>query len=244
MGIFDFLFNKPVKKVPSKIVVLDGIEYRFKKYKNQKTIKITIKEKDKVFVSLPYSCSYKDAIDFAKKEKPWINKNLENFKSITIDKNHKTKSDNFRVVPSYIDTPLIKTKNGVVNFLYPIEKDFYSNEIQTEAKKALKKALYNEAKSYLPKRLNDMANKYGFKYNKVFLKTSKTRWGSCSYNNNINLNINLMNLDTRFIDYVIVHELCHTLEKNHKEAFWNLVYNIIPNYKTLRKELKKFPLIV
>ena len=74
--------------------------------------------------------------------------------------------------------------------------------------------------------------------NKIAIKNQRTRFGSCSFQNNINLNINLMKYDFDIIDYVLIHELVHTKIKNHSEKFWFEVEKNCPNYKILRKKLK------
>ncbi len=78
---------------------------------------------------------------------------------------------------------------------------------------------------------------YNFSYKKVFIKNQKTRWGSCSSNNNLNFNYRIVDLAPELQDYLIVHELCHLQEFNHGKAFWDLVATQIPNYETLRKKL-------
>lgn len=94
----------------------------------------------------------------------------------------------------------------------------------------------------LPKRLDELAKKYGFTYRKVFIKSQRTVWGSCSYNNNINLNSNLVALDNELIDYVILHELTHTVYKNHQKEFYNLLIKNMPNALEAQKRLKKVKL--
>ena len=87
-------------------------------------------------------------------------------------------------------------------------------------------------------RLKYYANTYQFKYNQVRLKTQKTLWGSCSATNNINLNYLLIRAPMSIIDYVIVHELCHTIHKNHSKDFWQLVESVLPAYKASKTWLK------
>jgi hypothetical protein len=95
-----------------------------------------------------------------------------------------------------------------------------------------------EAKKILPQRLQEIAQKHGFNYKRLAIRNARTRWGSCSYANNINLNMHLIKLDGNLIDYVILHELCHTIEKNHSARFWALVEKHMPDYKERRKKLK------
>ncbi|MDR2814200.1 MAG: M48 family metallopeptidase [Prevotellaceae bacterium] len=80
-----------------------------------------------------------------------------------------------------------------------------------------------QAKQLLPKRVETLAARYGFTYNKISIKNIHSRWGSCSVQNNLNFSIYLMCLPDDLVDYVILHELCHTLHKNHGPKFWALL---------------------
>ena len=94
------------------------------------------------------------------------------------------------------------------------------------------------AKRMLVSRLDELAREYGFAYNRVFVRNQKTLWGSCSHQNNINLNVNLVRLRSELMDYVILHELVHTQIKNHSRRFWATLDQYVGNAKKLDKELK------
>ena len=109
----------------------------------------------------------------------------------------------------------LKNLNNIKNAAKKIcPKVYCLDSITYATKDEFLKKLRTKAKDYLPKRLDEIAHSYGYKYNKLALKYMKTRWGSCSFKNNINLNICLMTLENELIDYVLLHELVHTVEKN------------------------------
>ena len=101
-------------------------------------------------------------------------------------------------------------------------------------------ALRKEAKSYLPRRLSFLAEEHGFSFARSKITHSSSRWGSCSSSGTISLNIGMMNLPFELIDYVIIHELCHTRHMNHSTKFWDEVVKFDPHYKMHRNELKKY----
>jgi len=96
----------------------------------------------------------------------------------------------------------------------------------------------NKARTILIARLELLAQRHGFKYNKVSIRNQKTRWGSCSAKNNISLNIKLLTLPQELMDYVILHELVHTVQKNHSKKFWTDLTNLLPTARELNKQIK------
>jgi len=83
---------------------------------------------------------------------------------------------------------------------------------------------------------------FGFSFNKIFIKNQKTRWGSCSCKQNLNLNYKIVFLPQKHQDYIIVHEMCHLKEFNHSRKFWALVEKALPNYLDIKKELRNHEL--
>lgn len=120
----------------------------------------------------------------------------------------------------------------------PVDLDINNEKVSRKIRDLIISALRLEAKSYLPKRLSYLAEKFGFSYSKSRFSHAGSRWGSCSSNGTISLNIGLMKLPYEIIDYVIIHELSHTIHMNHGKDFWLLVSKFDPNYKSHRKILK------
>jgi predicted metal-dependent hydrolase len=96
------------------------------------------------------------------------------------------------------------------------------------------------AQKPLEERIKYLADKHGFFFKKLSIKNQRTRWGSCSQENNINLNARLLHLPQELMDYVIIHELVHTKIKNHSKRFWSKLDEHVGNSKYHKKELKKY----
>lgn len=101
-----------------------------------------------------------------------------------------------------------------------------------------------KARQRLVRKLDALAAIHGFTYNKVFIRNQKTRWGSCSAQNNISLNLKLIWLPDELIAYVILHELVHTRIKNHSVRFWKALEKIKRNAKILRRELGDYSFLL
>ncbi len=95
------------------------------------------------------------------------------------------------------------------------------------------------AKQQLDIRVNQYAKEFGFNYNQVRIGSAKTVWGSCSATNNLNFSYRLLFTPNIVVDYVIIHELSHTIVRNHSKEFYQIVADCMPEYKSAEKWLKQ-----
>jgi predicted metal-dependent hydrolase len=100
------------------------------------------------------------------------------------------------------------------------------------------------ARRIIAQRLETLAQRHGFSYQRLFVRSQKTRWGSCSMQNNINLNVHLICLPSELMDYVILHELVHTRIKDHSIQFWNCLAQCIEDPKALDRELTRYEVLL
>lgn len=134
--------------------------------------------------------------------------------------------------------PSCRVVNLTIIVKLPASWDIESESAQTVIRQAANKALDKEARHYLPKRLASLAKAGRFSYGRLRFNNARSRWGSCSATGSIGLNVNLMSLPLELIDYVLLHELCHTRHMHHGPAFWQALEKVCPDFQKLKRELK------
>ena len=161
----------------------------------------------------------------------------------TINADYKIEKDNFSFMLSASKSSryFIRYDGSKATLFYPVTADFFDENTQEFLRRVRVTALHHVAKGHLSQRLKMLAVKYGFSYNAVSLRDCHSRWGSCSNRKNISLSIYLQLLPQHLADYVILHELCHTVEMNHSASFWELMNKVTDGKaKSMRAELKKY----
>ena len=157
-----------------------------------------------------------------------------------IERTFRIESENFTFYIEEHNADIFQLRhNGKETVLLcPNRTDYH--RMQEWLKKAVTTAVARRAKELLPQRLNSLATEKGFKYGGCSVRNVHTRWGSCNTKGNINLSIYLVLLPNELIDYVLLHELCHTVEMNHSDRFWALMDKVVApaKAKELRKMLK------
>jgi len=233
--------------MPKEIFIKDIGKVVISKKKGVRRMTLSVRPFRPVRLTVPHSLSYASATTFIKEKKDWIIKSrekiskTENTRTVfDIKTDFKTKERALQFEASNHEHDKIKITKKEIIVQYSDIDTIRNEDMQSFIRKGITEALRIEAKKHLPKRTYELAEWYKFKPSNVSVRNAKTRWGSCSGKNNISLNIQLMRLPDYLIDYVIMHELCHTVEKNHGPKFWALLNNVSGNAKALDKELKKY----
>jgi predicted metal-dependent hydrolase len=224
-------------------------EIIFKKSKRAKRLTIRIKTANDIKVTIPCYVSYRQAENFVLEKLSWIKQTVGNLKDRTGEltifhelSEFSTLHHELRI--ERIDGEIVKRKisDGKILVSIPFTQEVRSKIIQDKIRSAILEAWRKEAKAILPGRIELLAKRHGFKYGSLTIKNMKTRWGSCTSHNGINLNLHLVRLPEYLSDYIILHELVHTIHKNHGNYFWESLDKLCGNAKMKAKELKNFRL--
>ncbi len=220
-----------------KILIENKYPVSLIKRKGSKSIRLTYSAINGLRVTFPVWITYGYAIKFVNSKIDFIKKNYTEYRGI---------SNNLEIASTYTvkfirsdsENLYHKITSNQLLIYVPEKYDIYHSEVQEYVKRISLKILRDEAEYYLPKRLKYLANLHGFEVEKINIRVLKSRWGSCDSKKNITLNLYLMQLPTHIIDYVLIHELVHTINMSHNSMFWNKVGIFIPNYKEIKKELR------
>lgn len=136
----------------------------------------------------------------------------------------------------FSDKKLLRARVSVENnYIYVYQSDLNSHK----HKYILEKYLKDFAKKKIIERTVSLSKKYDFEFNKIAVRDQSSRWGSCSSLKNLNFNWRLIFAPSQVMEYVIIHELCHTVQMNHSRKFWELVESKMPNWREYRNWLRE-----
>ncbi len=192
--------------------MLDDIPITIQKSEKIKTLSLNITPSLEVILKMPYSCSQTRANAFLKEQEAWLKKTLS------------AMQEKYSLLHSCLET----YQNKILVFDEVRNANDYT---LTELKKILK--------TYLEQKLPLIAQKMQTAYTGFNIRNNAKVLGSCSYHNRLSFALLLVCTQKEAIDYVIIHELAHTIHKNHSKNFWRCVQIFCPNYRALRERLKQ-----
>jgi predicted metal-dependent hydrolase len=230
-----------VKRMPNKVVHFKSIgPVTFFRNRRSKNMKISVKPDKSVLVSFPFFVSEKEILTFLTQNESWIRRQQEKVNAkrnkLSAERVFKTKLHTIKLCAGKIQET--KFSGNCIRFHSP---EFSSEKTHAIVEKLITDVYRLEARKLLPPRLNELAKKHHFQYQKVTIRNNKRNWGSCSSRNNISLNLQMMKLPDHLIDYILLHELVHTEIKDHSERFWKRLDVVTGNRaRELAREVKKY----
>lgn len=198
---------------------------------------------DAIYVSIPPGVTMKEVKEAIEKLRSRLLESRQKLILPLIDLNYQIETEYFKLslVSGKREKFLAHSELGEMRIICPPTADFTDSNLQDWLRKVIEEALRRNAKIILPPRLYMLSERYGLPYESVQINSSRGRWGSCSSHKKINLSYFLVLLPKHLIDYVLLHELCHTCEMNHGDRFWDLLNGFTGGKALeLREELKKY----
>ncbi len=218
--------------------------YSVKISNRAKHVSLKITPTDGLVVVVPKGFNHSLLDDLVARRQGWIEKTLQRYKDYPVQEQDTT-------LPNEICLPalgekwcvsFIKTSASTVRVTatenFQLRIIGYTENI-TACRKALRRWLMRHARQNLIPLLDLASDDCALPYRKATVRGQRTRWGSCSSTASINLNYQLMFVSPEMMNYVLVHELCHTAHLNHSRHFYNLLASYISDYKIIESQLKQ-----
>jgi predicted metal-dependent hydrolase len=208
------------------------------KRKGARNLRLSVDHNGQLRVSLPYWAPYQAGIDFVKSKSEWIIEKQRVTKPRFVSGQRIGKAHHLHLIADP-NTQKIYTRLQAAEAVvrYPATLSTNHPGVQQAAKNISLKVLRSQAERLLPIRLAQLSKNHGLPYNDVRIRLLKSRWGSCSPNKDITLNLFLVQLPWPLIDYVLLHELVHTKVMRHGPPFWEELNRYLPDAKALRREI-------
>ena len=232
--------KKNLKSEPYSLALSDGSHpYLIVRSNRAKHIRIKLSNTGALSLVLPSGTSERVGHSFIQSKSVWVEKNLNKLSitekdTIPISLNLRLLNELWQIEYAHQSSNQIRL-NECVDFNLSISGN--TSDV-TKLHHALNQWCKKKSRVVFNHMLEQLAEEHGFHYNGLSIRAQKTRWGSCSSKKNINLNCKLLFMPNEVVKYVMIHELCHTIEMNHSSRFWDLVADCDPHYKVHRRNLK------
>jgi hypothetical protein len=218
-------------------------------FSRRRTISLIVSPEKGVIVRAPYRTSFRTIEKFVREKEGWIRKNLEKHSEL-IRINHGKLYVDGEIHLFMGKEYFLRIKESVKPFVNQYDNfiEIGVDKINDSAKlKILLERWYRQnAREHFVDNLNEILIRYkdfNFSPSKLAVKSLKSRWGSCSSKGRITISSELIKLDEKFAEYVIIHELCHLKYHNHGKDYYRLLGEFVPDYKSIRRELRRYLII-
>ena len=224
---------------------IEDIEFKVV-YSGRRSIGISVLPDSSVIVRVPYLTSFKTITSIVTDKYGWVIKHRDNYRKL----------DNSSLNRSYTtgelhlfrgNRSILQIEKSVMPYVRFNDNTIELGTLKTDDSDVIKRLLYkgykDEALILFPELLQKVVREHQnqmFKPAGLIIRTMKRRWGSCSNKGVITLSTELIKLSDLYIEYVIAHELCHLKHHNHGAHYYKLLSEVFPEWKTVRRELRKY----
>lgn len=191
-----------------------------------------------VTVRAPWKMAARQILEFVEQHAGWVEKKQAELQSISVQPSLKYRegeqllylgeSYSLQIVPDR-GTDLV------------LADSFQLGEsLRDRAEPVVQRWYREQARRVIGERVEHFAKQYQVEYGKIRITSARTRWGSCTTKGNLSFSWRLVMTPLPVIDYVVIHELAHTVHHNHSRQFWDLVERWLPDYREQKKQLRQY----
>jgi len=203
----------------------------------RRTVALIVESDGSITVRAPMRLPERAIREFVEKHVDWVEKKKAEMRAIvpTRSKQYQPGETFFYLGTEYsLEVVAGQHKKLILDDRFKITESALKN-----AELVFQNWYRQRAKQWIVERVEQLAESHQLHYEKVKITSARKRWGSCSPKNTLNFSWRLMLTPPEIIEYVIIHELAHTVHHNHSKQFWNLVEKLLPDYKARRKQLRQ-----
>lgn len=197
----------------------------------RRTISVQIEQDGSVLVKAPLRMSEHEISDFLAKHQSWIEKRVKAVKTRLAQKRQEGEYLYLGRTLSLTEVPFTEIKVEGYKLLFPLALTF-------RKEKEIIAWYQREARKIITSQVEQFAKEMDASYKEVTFSDTKSQWGRCTHDNRLQFSWRLVMAPLLVINYVVVHELAHTFQKNHTQLFWMKVRNYNPSYRQQIKWLK------
>jgi len=204
----------------------------------RKTIALIVESDGSVTVRAPLKASDRSVLQFVEKHASWVKKKQAAIRAaVPIPPKQYLPGESFLYLGKSYPLEIVQDqKRRLV-----LEDRFrLAESMQASADMVFQDWYRQQARREIETRAAFFAQKHQFQYKKIRISSARTRWGSCSTRGTLSFSWRLILTPPDVIDYVVVHELAHTVHHNHSKRFWKLVEKILPDYRERRRRLRQY----
>ena len=220
-------------------------DYSIRISRRAKYMQLRLTREGALEVVLPEGASRRRVPAFVASKRDWITRVRE-----AHGRRSRAREETRNALPSSIDLPGLDEQWHIAWHCVPARRPRLiestphelvisgDTESHHACREILRQWLKARARATLPGWLERVSQRTGLRYSRVSIRGQRSRWGSCSSRGNISLNYKLLFLVPELIEYLLVHELCHTIHMNHSPQYWALVADKLPDHRARDRELR------
>lgn len=204
----------------------------------RRTLALIVERDGSITVCAPMKMPEKDILDFVDKHAKWVQKKQKEVQSLNSEQPRQYKpGESFLFLGESYPLEIVRDADQKLT----LDGSFRLTESAHAQAEAVFRSWYREqARALLSARVAFFADQFQVQVGTIRITSARTRWGSCTSKGNLSFSWRLILTPSDVIDYVVIHELAHTVHHNHSKRFWKLVEKWMPDYKERKKQLRQY----